>query len=83
MVVSGVTMARLRIRELAEARDLNMYKLSRESKLTINMVRRYWYNTADGKEAGPPLAEVRLNALDALAAVLGVEPGDLIERGAW
>jgi transcriptional regulator with XRE-family HTH domain len=79
-VVNEIIMARLRLRELAEARGYNMSSLSRESKLTINMVRRYWYNTANGLMDGPPLSEVSLPALDALAAVLGVEPGDLIER---
>jgi transcriptional regulator with XRE-family HTH domain len=73
-------MARLRLRELAEARGYNMSSLSRDSRLTINMVRRYWYNTSNGLEDGPPLTEVSLPALDSLAAALGIEPGDLIER---
>jgi hypothetical protein len=79
-VVNEMIMARLRLRELAEARGHNMSSLSRESKLTLNMVRRYWYNTSNGLEGGPPLTEVSLPALDALADVLGVEPGQLIER---
>ncbi len=79
-VVNETIMARLRLRQIAEARNFNMSSLSRESRLTLNMVRRYWYNTANGLEDGPPLTEVSLPALDALAAVLGVKPGDLIER---
>ncbi len=79
-VVNETIMARLRLRELAEARGFNMSSLSRESKLTLNMVRRYWYNTATGLENGPPLTEVSLPALDALADVLNVAPGDIIER---
>lgn len=78
MTVAGEFMARLRVRELAEAQGMNMSTLSRESKLTLNMVRRYWYNTADGKEHGLPLAEVRLDALDKIANILSVNPGDLI-----
>lgn len=77
-MVYGGFMARLRVRELAEARGLNMSQLQRASQLTMNMVRRYWYNTADGKERGPALAEVRLDALDRLASVLDVAPSDLI-----
>lgn len=73
-------MARLRLRQLAEARGHTMSSLSRESKLTLNMVRRYWYNTANGLETGPVLSEVSLPALDALADVLGLQPGELIER---
>jgi DNA-binding Xre family transcriptional regulator len=44
----------------------------------MNMIRRYWYNTADGKAEGPPLAAVYLDALDNLAEALDVEPGELI-----
>lgn len=74
------TMARLKLRELAESRNYNMSTLSRDSKLTLNMIRRYWYNTANGLEAGPPLTEVSLPALDVLADLLGVKPGELIVR---
>jgi hypothetical protein len=80
-VVNETIMARLRLRQMAEARGHTMSSLSRESKLTLNMVRRYWYNTANGLENGPQLTEVSLPALDAIADVLGIEPGDLIERG--
>jgi hypothetical protein len=78
--VNEITMARLRLRELAEARGYNMSTLSRDSRLTLNMVRRYWYNSANGLEGGPQLTEVSLPALDALADVLGLHPRDLIER---
>jgi DNA-binding Xre family transcriptional regulator len=74
----GGTMARLRVREVAESRGLNMSQLQRASRLTMNMIRRYWYNTADGKAEGPPLAAVYLDALDNLAEALDVEPGELI-----
>lgn len=73
-------MARLRLRVMAEARGHTMSSISRESKLTLNMIRRYWYNTSNGLENGPPLTEVSLSALDAIADVLGIEPGELIER---
>jgi DNA-binding Xre family transcriptional regulator len=64
-------MARLRVQEVAVKQGLNMSQLSRRTGLTPGMVRRYWYN-----EVG----EVSLPALDKLAGVLSVEPGDLIER---
>lgn len=72
-------MARLRVRELAQERGLTMSSLQRESRLTMNLVRRYWYNTADGKTEGAPLALVSLDALDKIASTLNVKPGDLIE----
>lgn len=78
--VNEIAMARLRLRELAEARGYNMSTLSRDSRLTLNMVRRYWYNSANGLEGGPQLTEVSLPALDALADVLGLHPRELIER---
>lgn len=80
MVAFEDVMARLQVRDLAEKRGLNMSQLQRESRLTMNMVRRYWYNTADGKEQGEPLSEVSLQALDVLADLFGVEPGDLFTR---
>lgn len=73
-------MARLRLREIAELKGYTISSVSRESKLTLNMIRRYWYNTSNGLENGPPLTEVSLSALEAIADVLGIEPGDLIER---
>lgn len=73
-------MARLRVRELAEKQGHTMSSLQRDSRQTMNLIRRYWYNTADGKEEGQPLVEVRLKALDAIADVLKVDPGDLIIR---
>jgi DNA-binding Xre family transcriptional regulator len=75
---AGTAMARLRVRELATERGWNMSQLQRESRLTMNLVRRYWYNTADGKDGGKPLELVSLDVLDTLAAVFDVRPGDLI-----
>ncbi len=71
-------MARLRLREIAEAQGLNMSQMQRRSGLTMGAVRRYWYNTSDGKENGPRLALVNLDALDSLARVLRVQPNELI-----
>ncbi len=74
----GAIMARLRLRELAEERGLNMSQVQRRSGLTMGAVRRYWYNTQDGKIDGPPLALVSLDALEKLASLLHVHPGELI-----
>ncbi len=67
-------MARLQLKELAEARGLNISQVQRQSGLDLGMVRRYWYN--EGTKG--LLNEVNLEALDKLARVLGVRPGDLI-----
>lgn len=72
-------MPRLRVRELAEAKGLNMSQLQRRSGVTMPSVRRYWYNTKDGKADGEPLVEINLSVLDAIALALGVELHNLIE----
>ena len=71
---------RLRVRELAEARNLNMNRLAIQAGLSAPVMRRYWYSSSDGRNGGPPLTEVSLNFLVQIADVLGVEPGDLLER---
>jgi transcriptional regulator with XRE-family HTH domain len=70
-------MSTLRVRELAEQRGLNMSQLQRKSGVTMPSVRRYWYNTRDGKAVGEPLREVDLGVLHALAETLGVTTRDL------
>ena len=72
-------MPRLKVREIAEAKGWNMSKLQRQSGVTMPSVRRYWYNTRDGKAEGEPLLEVNLAVLDAIAQALGVESRDLIK----
>ena len=71
-------MARLRIREIAEEQGLNMSQLQRQSGMTMGVVRRYWYNTANGLAEGEPLEMVSLAYINKLAEVLKVEPGDLL-----
>jgi transcriptional regulator with XRE-family HTH domain len=70
-------MARLKLKELAEARGLNISQLARRSGLDIQMVRRYWYN----RGMKGPLEEVNLAAIDRIAEVLGVSPGELFTHG--
>ncbi len=70
-----MAVARLRLKEIAEERGLNISQLQRQTGLDMGMVRRYWYN--EGRKG--PLTEVNLVALAKLAEVLGVQPSDLIE----
>ncbi len=72
--------ARLRLRDIALAQGLNMSQLQRRSGLTMGVIRRYWYNTANGLAEGEPLEMVSLEHIDRLATVLGVELGDLLEE---
>lgn len=63
-------MVRLRVQELAAPRGFNISTLSREAKLEIRMVRRYWYNQT---------RNVSLDAISEIARVLGVGFFDLFE----
>ncbi len=69
---------RLRIRELAEARGLNISSFQREAKVPMSTARRVWYSTSDGSEHGPPLKLVNLEVIDQLATFFGVAPGELL-----
>lgn len=62
-------MTRLKIKEIAQGQGWNMSQLQRKSGLTMGMVRRYWRNETK---------EVSLEALDTLAELLGVTPGELL-----
>ena len=71
---------RLRIRELAEARGLNISLLQRGASIPMSTARRLWYSTSDGKQYGPPLQFVNLETLDRLSQYFAVEPGKLLKR---
>ena len=71
---------RLRVKELAEARRLNISSLQREAKIPMSTARRVWYSTSDGSEKGPPLKLVNLELVDQLSLFFSVSPGDLFER---
>jgi transcriptional regulator with XRE-family HTH domain len=70
--------ARLRLKEVSEAHGLNMSQLQRQSGLTMGVVRRYWYNTANGLAEGEPLEMISLQHINRLAEVLDVQPGELV-----
>jgi hypothetical protein len=74
-------MTKLRVQEVAQSQGLNMSQLQKKAGVTMPSVRRYWYNTRDGKAIGEPLREVDLVVLSAIAAALGVEARDLLVNG--
>jgi hypothetical protein len=76
-------MPKLKVKELAEERGLNMSQLQRKSGVTMPSVRRYWYNTRDGKANGEPLVEINLTVLGAIARALGVVTKDLLSDEDW
>ncbi len=73
-------MPRLRVRELAEARDLNISQLQRKADITMGTARRYWYSTRDGKAEGASLEELNLPVMRSIARVLGVKVRDLLSE---
>jgi DNA-binding Xre family transcriptional regulator len=70
---------RLRVRELAEARGLNISTFSREANLGMSTARRLWHNTSDGNPKGPPLRRLDYDSLEVLCRFFGVTPTELIE----
>jgi len=71
---------RLRVKELAEARGLNISSLQREAKIPMSTARRIWYSTSDGSEKGAPLKLVNLEVVDQLSRFFGVGPGELFDQ---
>jgi len=63
-------MIRLRVREIAEARNINMSKLSRMADLNYNTIRAIWDD---------PMKDIAVSTLDKLAKALKVEITELIE----
>jgi len=73
-------MIKLRVREFAELRGLNMSRLQIKAGIGMPSVRRYWYGTRDGSANGQPLKEVDLAVLQALASALGVSVSELFSE---
>ena len=71
---------RLRVRELAEARGLNLSTFQREAKLPMTTARRVWFSTSTGSAEGEPLAQISFEVLEVLSDFFGLEPGGLFER---
>ena len=63
-------MIRLRVREIAEAKGLNMAQLARKADVDVRTVRRIYRE---------PTSEISTIVLDKLATALDVKPSDLID----
>lgn len=63
-------MVRLKIREIAEAKKINMSKLSRMADLNYNTIRAIWDNE---------MKDVTVSTLEKIARALKVDVSELIE----
>jgi DNA-binding Xre family transcriptional regulator len=70
---------RLRVKELAESRGMNLATFQREAKLGMTTARRLWHNTSDGNPSGPPLRRLDYDSLETLCRFFSIFPNDLIE----
>lgn len=61
----------MKVKEVAEARGLNMAQLARKADIDIRTVRRIYRN---------PTGEISTSILDKLAIALNVNPSALIEH---
>jgi hypothetical protein len=68
------------VREVAECQGFKLAQVQREARLSVTTARRYWYNSRSGlaRDAGT-LTEVNLATLGAIATLLNVQPGELLE----
>lgn len=81
-------MARLRIKEAAEARDFNLSKLYQalntaraqrgEKFVALGTVRRYWHSTETGAVAGDELDQVSWGFLQEVARTIGSSVYELL-----
>lgn len=71
---------KLCVRDVARTRGWNLSRLQRRADLGMSTARRMWFGTGDGREQGPPLQYISLEALDRIARVLEVDPRDLLAR---
>lgn len=62
-------MARLRIKEVAEAKGIRQSHLQLDARVTPPLLSRYWNNKT---------STIDLNELEKIARALGVTPGELI-----
>jgi transcriptional regulator with XRE-family HTH domain len=67
-------MIQLKISEVAQARGLDLAKLSRGSELSRNTIRRYWHNR---------VRRVSLISLEAIASALNVSIAELFADKAY
>lgn len=67
---TGSMKTRLRLKEVAQQKNISLTRLSQRSEVAYNTVRRLWRD---------PYADVTLSTLQRLADVLGVDVHELIE----
>lgn len=72
---------KMRVREHAEKRGLNIGKFSRAADINLSTARRLWYSTADGVENSRkgPLERVDFEVLEKLCRYFGLPPGEFFE----
>lgn len=81
-------MARLLVKEMADARNMSMSRLhylvnqalNREEPVAIGTIRRHWHGTINGSPNGAPIEQVDLFLLAVIAQILGVKTRDLINE---
>jgi len=66
----GIYMLKIKVREIAESKNINQAQLSRIADVPINTIRRIWRD---------PYYEVRLSTLNKIAIALGVPATALFE----
>jgi hypothetical protein len=80
-------MARLRVREVAEERGLNLSQLHAavnrrlppaDKPIALGTMRRYWHSTKNGNIGTDPIELVDVHLLGTIARVLDVPVGDLL-----
>jgi DNA-binding Xre family transcriptional regulator len=71
---------KLKIQAVAAPRGITIAELSRETKITLGTIRRYWYSSSTGleRDAGT-LGDIHLPYLQRIADYLNIKPIDLIE----
>ena len=81
-------MAQLRVKQVGEARGMNLNKLYRalnearqtrhEDWIAQGTVRRYWHSTKDGVLSSEPLDQISWSFLQEIAAVYGCSVYELL-----
>lgn len=82
-------MARLRVKEVADAQGLNLSQLqvavnrrmpATSEPVAIGTIRRYWYSTQKGNATGEPIKLVDIYLLGTIAKVLDVPVAQLLNE---
>jgi transcriptional regulator with XRE-family HTH domain len=74
----GSALITIHVREVAEAKGLNLSQLQIKSGIPMTSARRYWHGTVGGKLRAEPLRSVDLDVLERLAKALEVNYCELL-----